>query len=88
MWCLARMLPLMIGDTIDKGDPKWDNFLLLLSITDYVMAPVVSNDWVAYLRMIIDEHHRNFKSLYPTVRLTPKMHYMVHFPTVMSKYVL
>ena len=85
MWCLGRLLPLMIGDKIDPGDPRWENFLLLLSIVDYCMAPIVCKDWAAYLRMMIDHHHSQFKALYSNVRLTPKMHYMVHFPGIMCK---
>lgn len=87
MWCLARLLPLMIGDKIDEGNPYWENFLLLLSISDYCMAPVISKDWAAYLRMAINDHHTEFKVLYPTLRLTPKMHYMIHYPQIMCKFV-
>ena len=87
MWCLGRLLPLMIADKINPGDQHWENFLLLLTIVNYCMAPIVSEDWIAYLRMIISDHHTQFKALYPTVRLTPKMHYLVHFPDIMSKYV-
>lgn len=85
MWCLARLLPLMIGEKIEGNNPHWDNFLLLLSILDYCLAPVVSEDWAAFLRMIINDHHKEFKRLYPACRLTPKMHYMVHFPEMMCK---
>lgn len=85
MWCLARLLPLYIGEHVTVGDPHWDNFLLLLSIVDYCLAPLVSEDWAAYLREIIDVHHREFKILYPSFRLTPKMHYLVHYPEMMCK---
>ena len=48
----------MIGEEIEEGDQYWGNFLLLLSILDYCMAPIVSKDWAAYLRMIIQDHHQ------------------------------
>ena len=79
MWCLARLLPLMIGERIDDDDLYWNNFVLL-TIVDYVLAPVVSKDCIAYLRVLIDDHHQSFKALYPNYRLTPKMHYLVHYP--------
>ena len=85
MWCLARLLPLMIGEYIEEGDPHWENFLLVLSITAYCLAPLISTDWPAYLRMIINDHHTAFKQLYPSFYLTPKMHYMVHYPDIMCK---
>lgn len=85
MWCFGRLLPLMIGEKIEENNPHWDNFLLLLSIVDYCLAPVISKHWTAYLRMIISDHHEEFKKLYPSFRLTPKMHYMVHYPEMMCK---
>ena len=82
MWCLARLLPLYIGEHIPVGDPHWENFLLLLTIVDYCLAPLVSEDWAAYLHEIIDVHHKEFKVLYPSFRLTPKMHYIIHYPEI------
>ena len=38
MWCLARMLPLMIGKDVPEFDEHWSNYLLLLEILDYVFA--------------------------------------------------
>ena len=86
MWCLARLLPLMIGEEVEEGDQYWGNFLLLLSILDYCMAPIVSKDWAAYLRMIIQDHHQTFKQLYPSCPIIPKMHYIVHYPEIMCRY--
>ena len=51
MWCLARMLPLIIGDSVPEEDPHWENSLLLLTILEYILAPVVSQDDIAYLRL-------------------------------------
>lgn len=85
IWCLARLLPLFIGECIEEGDPHWENFLLLLTIVDYCFAPLVSEDWAAYLRMIINIHHKEFIKRYPSCRVTPKMHYMIHYPEIMCK---
>lgn len=78
-WCLLRLLPLMVGDFIQEGDPHWRNFLLLLAICDYVCAPVVSKGVAGHLRLMIKEHHENFCELYSRP-LTPKFHYMIHMP--------
>ena len=51
----------MVGEKIDEDDPSWANFLLLLTIADYVLAPVTSQDMVAYLRVLIDDHHQAFR---------------------------
>lgn len=86
MWCLARLLPLMVGEKIVEDDPSWANFLLLLTIADYVLAPVTSQDMVAYLRVLIGDHHQAFKDIYPHCRITPKMHYLIHYPECMERY--
>jgi hypothetical protein len=86
MWCLGRLLPLMIGKKISEECAHWENYLLLLTIIDYCFAPTISEEWVAYLRMMIDEHHKCFTQLYPSCRLIPKAHYLVHYPEIMCKY--
>ena len=80
MWCLARLLPLLIADKIPECCLEWQNFLLLLTIMDYIFSPVLCLDDVAYLRTCIYNHHHCFKSLYPSCHITPKMHYMIHYP--------
>ena len=88
MWCLARYLPMMIGKKIPALQPNWLNFLLLLTIVDYVFSPTSSNDIVAYLYQLINEHHTTFFQLYPTCSITPKFHYMIHIPEWISRFVL
>lgn len=80
MWCLARLLPIMIGDLVPKDDPHWANFLDFLTIVDYVFAPVLSSDAVSFLHDIIEKHHETFHALYPHCSIIPKLHYMIHIP--------
>ena len=85
MWCLARLFPLLIGKEIPETCQEWQNYLLLLKILDIVFAPVLTLDVIAYLRTLISDHHQSFKCLYPLCRITPKMHYMIHYPDRISK---
>ena len=85
MWCLARLLPLMIGDIIPSDDENWQNFLVLLTIMDYVFAPVVSPDVIAFLHDLIRVHHEKFQQLYPECSIIPKLHYMIHIPQWIQK---
>ena len=80
MWCLARLLPIIIGDKIPLADPRWSCFLTLLSVTDYLLAPVITQDAVSYLRSLIEDHHMEFIALYPHCPVTPKLHYIIHYP--------
>ena len=75
----------MIGDKIPEEEPLWECYLLLLEITKYCTARVTSPAAAAYITALVDQHHREFKSCYPHVPLTPKMHYMTHFPGQMLK---
>lgn len=81
MWCLGRLLPLIIGHLVEENDQYWDNYLLHLEIMDEVFAPVYSLDRIPYLKMIIEDFLHDFKLLYPNRPITPKMHYLVHIPT-------
>lgn len=79
MWCLARMLPLLIGDLIPAGDELWENFLCLLKIEDIVFAPVASTPMAAYLSILVEQYLEGFKELHDR-SLIPKHHNMVHYP--------
>ena len=74
----------MLGQTIPEGDPHWENFTRLLNIVDILFAPICSKDWIAFLRDEINWHHQSFKDLYQC-NITPKMHYMVHYPDMISR---
>ena len=86
MWCLARLLPLMVGNEIPIDDEYWDNFLVLLQMMDYIFAPTLTREAVAHLKILIEEHHQNFKHLYPSNSIIPKMHYLVHYPDLILRY--
>ncbi len=61
MWCLGRLLPLMIGDQVSEDDEKWKNILLLLALrTTYFTLNCIS-----HLRELIQEHHETFKDPIP-----------------------
>lgn len=85
MWCLARLLPLIIGNEIPDDNDNWCNYLLLLDILDYIFAPSLTPQSVAHLKILIDEHHQAFKRLYPDCPITPKMHYIIHYPDLILR---
>ena len=79
MWLLARIFPLLVGDLIPRDDRYWDCFLKLLKICEVCIAPVISEDSAAYVELLIEEHHTEFRKIYPSTSIIPKMHFMVHF---------
>lgn len=84
MWVLGRFLPIMIGQCIPEDDDNWNNYLKLLQITDFLVAPKISTDELAYLKILIDEHHVTFALLYSDA-ITPKFHFLIHVPRLISK---
>ena len=87
MWTLARLLPVMIGKYISKDDNNWLHFLQLLDIMEYTFSPTMSSNTPAYLAVIISSNLTTYKELYPESSFIPKMHYMVHIPQYLHKYV-
>ena len=86
IWCLARNLPLLVGGLIPDDDEHWGLFCDLLEIMRIIFAPTVSPNQVAYLQVLIQNHHEKFTELYPDCSITPKMHYMIHMPRTILRY--
>ena len=87
MWCLGRFLPTMIGDWVPKDNENWQEFLLLLDIVDILFAPELLPEDIALLSVLIEDHHREFKVLYPSSSFIPKMHFMLHMPRLIRELV-
>lgn len=87
MWTLARFLPFAIGYKIPQDNKYWNNFLIVLEIMNTVFSRAIPVHRCAYLEWLIEEHHTNFKQLYPNTPITLKMHSMVHMPQLILKYV-
>ena len=62
-------------------------FSILLAILSISIAEAVHMDDACLLAATTEDHHHRFSQLYPEQRLTPKMHYMVHLPQQLLKYV-
>lgn len=85
MWLFATILPILIGDKVSYGDGHWECFLLLLEITKYCTATVIAESSAEYLSTLIERHHHLFKLCYPGKPITPKMHFLIHFPRLVTK---
>lgn len=81
MKTLLTVLPCLIGDLVPVDDPHWINFIRLLQIMLLSLSPVASLITVQSLEQLVAAHNAAFIKLYPNDSFTPKMHYLVHFPT-------
>ena len=64
MWLFATYLPLFVGDKIPIDDPHWQCYFVLLEITKYSTARVVSLSSAEYLETLIERHHHMLKTFY------------------------
>lgn len=87
MWCLGCFLPLIVGDLVPSENLHWENYLMLLDIVDEIFAPVTTPDRADYVAMMVEDFLEGFNELYPSRPLTPKMHFMVHMPLWMKRFV-
>jgi len=74
-----------MGRFYPAGDAKYKNYLLMMEVTDYLLAPEINLDEVAYVKTAIEDHHRAFTTLYPTATVIPKFHYIIHMPRLISQ---
>ena len=72
---------------IPLDDENWHNYLQLMKIMDYIFSPSTTEVIISMLRVLIEDFLLEFRNLYPERRITPKMHYLIHVPSWMQRYV-
>ena len=86
IWCLLRLLPLMIGHKVPRGNFYWDLIMQVKDISEIVFAPQIAKSHVAILHMHIQDNLHLFKELFPESRIKPKQHFMIHYPKHLLQY--
>ena len=80
MWLFGRILPLIIGEFVPEEDQRWDLYLRMMEIMDLLFSLSTSDEYAAYIGVLINDHHHDFCQLYPDSAVIPKMHFMLHMP--------
>lgn len=78
-WNLLRLIPFLIGHKIPEHEPVWQVLLDLKQIVELVVAPVHSDESLAYLQSKISDHRRRYQEVFPNNKLLPKHHYIEHY---------
>lgn len=86
VWCLLRLLPLLIGNFVPEGEPVWDLLLMLKEIVDLILAPAINTTYISHLADLINDHHTLLKLLFPDIILKPKHHFLVHYPKLIVEF--
>ena len=97
MITLSCSFPMLVGDKVPRDDKCWKSFLLLLEISGIVLAPVITHDTIAYLRILIEEKlssittqkQRLYQSFITWFIILPKWssmaHLLIHGPCAMRR---
>uniref|UniRef100_A0A2R5L642 Uncharacterized protein n=2 Tax=Ornithodoros turicata TaxID=34597 RepID=A0A2R5L642_9ACAR len=84
-WCLFRFIPLIFGPLVPEGNEKWELFLTFRELADIILAEKIPPEGTQYLESNIAEFLSMFMEMYPTVRIPPKLHYMIHYPRIIRE---
>lgn len=83
-WTLLRLLPFIIGAKVPFSDPAWQVLMTLKDITELVVSPIHTEDSISYLDTLISEHRHRLLEVFPDFRLTPKFHFLEHYPDMIK----
>ncbi len=90
LWAFMRYFPLsfshrIISETSLAVREQWELIISLSEIIDIVMAPTLFESTLFYFEYIYASFLEQFKELYPNASVRPKMHFLVHLPTIVRK---
>ena len=58
---------------------------MLMEIVKIVMSKSISYSATFVLKALIKDHHEHFCKVFPDKPLTPKQHFMVHYPRIIRQ---
>ena len=85
-WCLLRMLMLMVGKDVTIGDMTWKLLLLLADVVELAATPIVSSALCYFMADVIESFLMLFNELFPDDSMTPKFHFITHYPQLMMEF--
>ena len=83
---LVRCLPLAVGYLIPKGNTAWIILLKFLTVIRFIISPRFLEGDLARLQDLIEDWIGTFFAKYPHRRVTPKFHYLLHYPNQIRKH--
>ena len=85
MLTLLRLLPLMVGHLIPRGNTVWGIYIKLLQIVEMLCADESSNPDLLLLQDEIDTFFQNYVDIFQNVSIKPKGHYLQHYQAMIRK---
>ena len=85
IWCLFRVLPLILADGIPVDDAVWILYTQLSEILQIVFAPSLKNEWIHDLRQLIPKFDYQLMTMASYI-LKPKFHFLLHYPDLLEEF--
>ncbi|CAN7942384.1 unnamed protein product [Ixodes pacificus] len=85
-WCLFRLLPQILGDSVPEGNAHWKVYLAYRHVVDIILAERIPKNCIAYLQVKVEEFLEMYTTQYPDAVVTPKLHYLLHYPKFIQKF--
>ena len=76
----------MIASRVPRGDSHWQLVISLLDAMSIIFAPEVTAHLADFLSYLVEDHHTQFRLLFPDKPLLPKHHFMIHYGTKMKQF--
>ncbi|XP_031359195.1 uncharacterized protein LOC116182794 isoform X1 [Photinus pyralis] len=71
----------LVGDLVPPEDEIWIFYIITVQILEMMLNRVFTTQSIAYLSILIEEHHTMFIELFKQ-HLRPKYHILLHYPSV------
>lgn len=85
-WAFLRLLPFLIGHCVPENEPAWLVLMDLKEIVELAVAPIHTDQSIAYLESKIVEHRYRYQEQFPGIKLLPKHHYTEHYPLMIRSF--
>ena len=85
-WTLMRLLPLIIGGYVQEGNETWEILLTYLTIVRMIISQAFTEGELVLLQCSIESWLKQFKRRFGSIRTTPKMHFLLHYPEQIRKH--
>ena len=78
-------MPLILSEFIGASNKHWELLLLGEEVVDLILPFTISDDTLDYFSETYFNFLTLFKKLYPSVPIKPKLHFLVHFASMVRK---
>jgi len=68
---------------VPADNKSWELYICCRKMTEIIFAPCVTTSQIAYLDLLVSEHHELLVNL-AKEEVTPKCHFVTHYPRLMS----